>query len=140
MLTKKIILAALACLVATPALAMLCPNNFNEINLGDPIEKVKEQCGQPDSEKASESKADSPQEWNYYVQVSPTDQATLKTTIAFNKGKVTNMSVNGIGVSTTAICGGNNISVGDHKTLSKQPVVNLHLSIKAMWRRQLTRK
>jgi hypothetical protein len=113
MLTKKMFFTAVAALTTTPALAMLCPNNFNEINVGQTIEQVKQQCGAPDAEKTSDSKSDLPQEWNYYVQVSPTDQATLKTTIAFNKGKVTNMSVNGIGVSTTAICGGNNISVGD---------------------------
>jgi hypothetical protein len=113
MLTKKIFFTAVAALAATPAFAMLCPNNFNEITVGQTMEQIKQQCGPPDSEKSSDSKSDLPQEWNYYVQVSPTDQATLKTTIAFNKGKVTNMSVNGIGVSTTAICGGNNISVGD---------------------------
>jgi hypothetical protein len=113
MLTKKLFFAAVVCLATTPALAMLCPNNFNEINYGDSIDAVKQQCGAADSEKTSETKENLPQEWNYYVQVSPTDQATLKTTVAFNQGKVTNMSVNGIGVSTTAICGGNNIAVGD---------------------------
>jgi hypothetical protein len=119
MFTKKLFFTALVSLAVTPAFAMLCPNNFNEISIGQTIEQVKTQCGTPDAEKTSDSKSDLPQEWNYYVQVSPTDQATLKTTIAFNQGKVTNMSVNGIGVSSTAICGGNNISVGDSESTIK---------------------
>ncbi len=110
---KKILISALLMALATPSFAIFCPGGFNQINIGDTLEQVKQQCGAPTTQKESESKDKLPQEWNYYLQMSPTDQATLKTTIAFNHGKVTNMSVNGIGVSSTAICNGNNVSVGD---------------------------
>ncbi len=110
---KKVFAAVIVMAFTTPSFAMFCPNGFNQINIGDSIEQVKQTCGAPTSQKESESRAKVPQEWNYFVQVSPTDQATLKTTVALNNGKVTNMSVNGIGVSSTAICNGNNVSVGD---------------------------
>jgi hypothetical protein len=113
MLPKNIFLTTLLFVITTPTFAFFCPTNFNEIKNGDTIDQVKIQCGKPTAESESTSKINMPQEWNYYVQMSPTDQATLKTTIAFTKGKATNMSVNGIGVSSTAICAGNNISVGD---------------------------
>ncbi len=108
---KRIFIILLA--LNTPAFALFCPNNFNEIHIGDSLEMVKLQCGEPTAEKTSENNLDTPQEWVYYVQMSPTDQATLRMTVAFNHGTVTNMSVNGIGVSATAICNNTNVSVGN---------------------------
>ncbi len=29
--------------------AFFCPNNFNDISIGDPIAKVEQLCGKPDS-------------------------------------------------------------------------------------------
>jgi hypothetical protein len=123
-------------LISSPAFAMLCPGNFNTINVGDTLESVIQQCGKPDSYKTYDSTADAPQEWNYYVQVpsqlygtiGSSGQASLKTTVGFAEGKVSNISVNGIGVSTTAICGGT-IQIGDtqdavQKTCGKPQFIN----------------
>jgi len=93
--------------------AMLCPGNFNQVNMGDTLDAVKAACGKPDGEQSTENTEDGPQEWNYYVSVNPAftqnvsqnTTASLKTTVAFDKGKVVNMSVNGVGVSNTAVCG-----------------------------------
>jgi hypothetical protein len=106
--------------LSTNSFALLCPGNFNQINVGDTIDAVKAACGKPVGEKSTDSTAQGPQEWNYYVSVNPAftqnvsqnTTASLKTTVAFDKGKVTNMSVNGVGVSNTAVCGGT-IQVGD---------------------------
>lgn len=113
-------LTALTFTLSSSAFAILCPSNFNEISVGDSLESVKTACGAPASEKTVDSAPNTPQEWNYYVApsgsltqgVSASSQATLKTTVAFADGKVTNMSVNGVGVSNTAICG-SPIQVGD---------------------------
>jgi hypothetical protein len=112
MLIKKLVISCSFLIFVSPVFALMCPSNFNEISPGDSVDLVKKQCGNPDGEKTYDSEANLPQEWNYYVRVSPADQATLKTTIAFANGVVTNMSVNGIGVSNTAICG-NSVAVGD---------------------------
>jgi hypothetical protein len=95
------------------AFALMCPGNFNQINMGDTLESVLAACGKPDGQTSTENTEDGPQEWNYYVSVNPAftqnvsqnTTASLKTTVAFDKGKVVNMSVNGVGVSNTAICG-----------------------------------
>jgi hypothetical protein len=70
-------------------------------------------CGAPSSQSSADSTADKPQEWTYYVKAQPSDQSTLRMTVAFTSGKVTNMSVNGIGLTNTQICGGNTVQVGD---------------------------
>ncbi len=98
--------------LSTSTFAMLCPTNFQSISVGDSIDMVTTACGKPLSQTTHVSTTSLPQEWNYYVKSTPTDQATLKMTVAFDQGVVTNMSVNGIGVSNTAICG-NTVQVGD---------------------------
>lgn len=125
MLLKKISLLFLLTTYATSSYALFCPNNFNEINIGDSIEKVTQQCGKPSSEKSYESKINEPQEWNYYVQMVPGQQGSIKMTIAFANNKVINMSVNGVGLTQTEICGGT-IQLGDTqdqiKTACGKPV------------------
>ena len=113
MFSKKILLASIACLCTTPALAMLCPNNFNEINIGDTLDHVKEQCGPPDTEKTVDGQANIPQEWVYFIQVAADNTATLRTTVAFANGKVSNLSANGTSLASTTICAGNTVSIGD---------------------------
>ena len=116
----KWLVALAASAVTTTASALLCPTNFNQINLGDSIAAVKAACGIPVSEKTADATTSAPQEWNYYVSVNPAftqnmsqnQTASLKTTVAFDDGKVTNISVNGVGVSNTSVCGGT-IQVGD---------------------------
>jgi hypothetical protein len=108
----KTVVAGFMILGSSSAFAMFCPNNFNAINIGDTIDQVQKQCGKASSQKASTSRDDQPQEWIYFVKEQPTDQATVKMSIAFDKGVITNMSVNGIGLSTTQICAGNLVAIG----------------------------
>lgn len=102
--------------------AMFCPNNFNQIDIGYTIDQVTELCGKPDTEKkvkAPPSTKNEPQEWNYYLnptkgsnRLTPAPVGNLKTALAFDKGKLVNISVNGTSLLTTTICGAA-ISVGD---------------------------
>lgn len=110
---KKIFVAAILASFTTSSYAMFCPSGFNQINIGDTIAQVTKVCGAPTSQSSEDSTADKPQEWTYYVKSQPSDQSTLRMTVAFTSGKVTNMSVNGIGLTNTQICGGNTVQVGD---------------------------
>jgi hypothetical protein len=109
----KFVLLMAAIGYSASSFAMLCPGNFNQINMGDTVDAVKAACGKPDGEQTTENTENGPQEWNYYVSVNPAftqnvsqnTTASLKTTVAFDKGVVVNMSVNGVGVSNTAVCG-----------------------------------
>lgn len=109
---------------STLSYAFFCPNNFKQINYGDTMDTVIKQCGQPDEQKSEEASQPVAQEWNYYMnqQQSPfipqntlgnAPQGTMKTTFTFdNTGKLINMSVNGVGVGASTICGPN-IQLGD---------------------------
>lgn len=116
---------------STSAFALFCPNNFNQINIGDTIEQINSQCGKPDFQKSEKVEDDNgPQEWNFYVNPSanpgykaPTatygQQASLQMTIAMNEGKVVNITVNGMSLASTTICGGS-VTVGDSKDKVKK--------------------
>lgn len=88
--------------------------------MGATVDEVLRQCGSPDSQKESKKINDNiPQEWSYYVpQTVSTNtfnqaQGTLKASVAFdNEGKAINISVNGIGVGSTSLCG-KYIKLGD---------------------------
>jgi hypothetical protein len=110
---RNIVTGLFLLMVTIPASAMFCPSGFNQINIGDTIDQVQQACGMSASTTTSDSSEDKPQEWTYYVKEQPTDQTTLRMTVAFTSGAVTNMSVNGIGVSNTQICGGNTVQTGD---------------------------
>lgn len=104
---KKIMtLLAVSSLFSSTSFAMFCPNGFNSINIGDTSDQVQAQCGKPDSIKSHESKKNLPQEWNYYVNMVKGQQGSIKMVIAFKDNKVINMSVNGVGLTNTSICGG----------------------------------
>jgi hypothetical protein len=99
-------------LTTSSCFAFFCPNNFNQIDFGNSIEQVQQQCGQANKQETKEIIEEGPQEWNYYipqtVQLSNNQpaQGTLKTTVTFDSsGKAINISVNGIGVGNTTICG-----------------------------------
>lgn len=105
----------------------LCPNNFNQINFGDTITQVQSQCGTPTKQETKEvaSEAPVPQEWSYYIPrtyvLSATNQPqmTLKTQIVFDDtGKAINISVNGLSVPSTTVCG-NTIQVGSSQDAIK---------------------
>ena len=107
-------------LFPTTSFAFFCPTNFAQINVGDSIEAVTQQCGKPSKQETKEVKPEVPQEWNYFISRAPSPgstttntQGTLKLQIVFDaNGKVINMSVNGLSSGQTAICG-NSIQVGD---------------------------
>lgn len=103
--------------------ALFCPGNYNIIKAGMTIEEVTSACGKPDAQTESIKKNDDvPQEWTYpipqTVNMGGTSQSamgTLKTSVMFDdKGKVNNISVNGIGVGSTSICG-STIQLNDDK-------------------------
>lgn len=115
---NKLILAITLAFTQSSAYAFFCPSNFNQINFGESIESVKQKCGAPDKEKKEEATANVPQQWSYYVPATVAKganlkgQGTLKTSFTFDKaGKAINISVNGIGVGSSAVCG-SNISLG----------------------------
>ncbi|HVE44435.1 MAG TPA: DUF2845 domain-containing protein [Gammaproteobacteria bacterium] len=108
------------------AFAFFCPTNFNQINVGDTLQTVIQQCGKPDAQNETKKADDNvAQEWNYYVtqavalNTTQGGEGTLKTTITFDKtGKAINISVNGIGVGASSICG-NPIQLNDTKDAVK---------------------
>jgi hypothetical protein len=119
-LLKKV--GAFLCLMIVPTLsfAFFCPTNFNQINIGDSTDTVVKACGKPDKEETKDAETDGPQEWSYFIpqtvalSANQQGQGTLKTTIAFDKdGKAINISVNGLGVGASSICGPTSIKLGD---------------------------
>lgn len=105
------------------SVAFFCPTNFNQIDFGMTVDQVIQACGKPVDIKESVKQNDNvPQEWSYYIPQtvnmggsSQNAQGTLKTNVTFDsKGKAINISVNGIGVGATMICG-QNIQLGDDK-------------------------
>ncbi len=113
----------------TQAFALFCPNNFNQINIGDSIAQVEAQCGKPEGQKKTTEEPNVPQEWNYYVSPSMHgygapgmpggQQASLKMSVAFMGGKVINITVNGMSLASTTICGGS-LSTGDSMESAKK--------------------
>lgn len=109
---KYTILFALV-LFSSNSFAMFCPTNFTSIDIGDTIEKVEQQCGKADSQATKTvSPTGLPQEWGFYQAPPGSPETTLKVTVAFDKDKVINISVNGQSMQTTEICGAA-ISIGD---------------------------
>ena len=108
--------------LSTSASAMFCPNNFNQINIGDTIEQVQQQCGKPDTEQKVKAEDNGPQEWNFYVhpqmkkytemRTNSGAEASVKMAIALNGGKVVNITINGMSLAATTICGPS-VTVGD---------------------------
>lgn len=123
----KIYQSALTILITSiPSLtfAFFCPTNFNQIDFGMTADQVSQICGKPDDTREYLKPNDNiPQEWSYYIPQTvsmggslQSAQGTLKTSMSFDdKGKAINISVNGIGVGATTICGGNTVQLGDDK-------------------------
>lgn len=108
------IIASAATVCSCAALAMTCPTNFSIIHAGDSMDSVIAACGKPDSQKETDKPNDNvPQEWSYFIPQSvatfnpgQTMSGTLKATVSFDaSGKVINITVNGIGVGASTICG-----------------------------------
>jgi hypothetical protein len=101
------------------AFAFFCPNNFSQIEMSNTIDQVTQACGKPDKEETKDAEPTVPQEWSYYIpQTVAADtmeqqSGTLKASISFDKdGKAINISVNGIGVGSTTICGNHQVQLG----------------------------
>lgn len=96
----------------TSAYAMFCPTNFNQINKGDPIETVTKLCGPPESVKQSTDNSLEPQDWSYNTAPPFPGQGALNVQMSFNRGVVTSININNVGVSTTNACS-SVINIGD---------------------------
>lgn len=107
--------------------AFFCPTNFNQIDFGMTPDQVVQACGAPEKQAESVKENENiPQEWSYFIPQTvslrgSTENAegTLKTTITFDdKGRAINISVNGIGVGASTICGPS-IQLGDSREAVK---------------------
>ncbi len=126
---KKLLTLFTLITLTTSASAMFCPSNFNQINIGDTIDQVRAQCGKADNEKEIKPVDNGPQEWNFYVNPqmkaytglrTPNAQqnASVKMSIALNEGRVVNITINGMSLAATTICGPG-VAVGDTATSVK---------------------
>jgi hypothetical protein len=122
--SSKLLLTAISLIIAPSiSFAFFCPTNFNQIDFGMTIDQVTQICGKPNSQTESKKQNENiPQEWTYYIPqtvdmggTNQQAQGTLKTSVSFNdKGNAINISVNGIGVGETMICG-SNVHLGDSR-------------------------
>ncbi len=91
---------------STIASAFFCPTGFQQIYQGDTIDRVIQQCGKPDNQKKLKSTAaddNLSQEWVYSKAV--LGQGSLRMNILFSQKKVINLTVNGMNVTNTNLCG-----------------------------------
>jgi len=124
---NRITLTSIILLLPTVGFAFFCPTNFQQIDYGMTIDQVTQMCGKPENKKEfTKENENIPQEWVYYIPQSvgmgtyQTAQGTLKTSVSFDdKGKAINISVNGIGVGATSICGGANLQLGSDRDTVK---------------------
>lgn len=91
--------------------AWLCPNNFNNIALGDTLADVRQKCGTPVTESKSVGEMNVAEEWSYYVKVAPPNPATIKMSIVLVDKKIANITVNATSLVSTGLCG-NTIAIG----------------------------
>lgn len=113
---------ALIVLPVTGSYGFMCPSTFNQVQIGDTISQIEQQCGKADIVTKADLPNNQPQQWDYYLQPSSTSNnmftqsettGTLKTTFAFDAaGKLVNITVNGTGVGTSSGCG-SPVSIGD---------------------------
>ena len=118
------LIAASSLLASQQALAFFCPNNFNQVQIGDSIESVEAACGKPAKISKKDPPDNTPQEWSYFVPQSGLsnnanpNRATIKTIISFDgTGKAANITMNNISTGSARLCG-TNIKVG----MSRQDV------------------
>lgn len=128
---KNYFISGLVFILPSLSFAFFCPTNFKQIDYGMTIEQVIKECGNPTSQvETSKANDNVPQEWSYYVPQTVTNttysqaqagqaQGTLKTQVTFDsEGNAINISVNGIGVGSTTICG-SMIQLGDKRDAIK---------------------
>lgn len=112
------------------AFAFFCPNNFNQIDIGYTQQQVDELCGKPANVSETDKQAEDsgPQEWTYMIKqpaIFGSDiPGSVKATLAFDdKGKVINMTINGMSVGTGTMCG-NNVQIGSTREMVKKACGN----------------
>jgi len=117
MIANRLIL--FSTLFSANAFAFYCPTNFNQIDMGNTQQQIEDACGKPanvvETTKAPED--NSPQEWSYFVPQNPklgsAIPGNIKATIAFDsKGKVINMTINGLSVATANFCSNTVVKIG----------------------------
>jgi hypothetical protein len=111
--------------------AFFCPTNFNLIEMGNTKQQIDSICGKPKQvrEKEKIPEVATPQEWSYFVQkhivLETSHPGSTKVTMAFDeKGKLMNMTVNGINRSATNFCGGSILYIGDSRDTVKKACGN----------------
>jgi hypothetical protein len=127
----KRLLSLLLLSIPQLSFAFLCPSNFNQIDYGMTVADVTKTCGAPASTKQSVREQDNmPQEWTYYVPQTVSfntlqqSTGTMKTSFAVDaNGHAVNISVNGLGVGATTICG-SNVQLGDSRDAIKSACGN----------------
>jgi hypothetical protein len=138
MKTKSLILTTLL-LTPTLSFAFFCPTNFAQINMGDSMEQVTAACGKPDTQDGKDAEDNTPQEWTYFAPQSKASESrpiqigigTMKVVMSFDEtSKVMNITVNGMGVNTTTVCG-KDIKLGDTRDMVKSTCGDPKFVVKA---------
>lgn len=118
---SKMIVLAVTFISPSISFAFFCPTNFNQIDYGNTMDQVSAQCGKPDVQDTKEVQQEGPQEWSYFIPQTVSSsslqpmQGTLRTQVTFDaSGNAINISVNGIGVGNSTICG-STIQLGDSR-------------------------
>lgn len=113
-------LVIIASFVPVIGFAFFCPKNFNQIQIGDPIDRVITNCGKPDNQKETTKTSDNvPQQWSYFVPQKglpgPTasNQGSIQAVLSFDaNGNLINILVNNVSVTATNLCRAS-IQLGD---------------------------
>lgn len=107
---KSFLQAAAMILVPGTALAFFCPNNFQDIQIGESQDSVLQKCGKPDSQKEIAPANNGPQEWIFNI-TTAAGQGSLRMSVMIQDNKVLNIFANGMSMPSTSICG-TAVSVG----------------------------
>lgn len=113
-------------LYSASSFAFFCPTNFNQINIGDSLDQVTQLCGKPLQQTTTATEEKVPQQWEYYLpqpggSFATQSQGTTKMIVTFDpNGSVLNITMNGLGIGATPLCGGNIIRIGDNMEAVKR--------------------
>lgn len=110
-LTRALIFSSIPSL----SFAFFCPTNFNQIDYGNTIDQVIQQCGKPDQRTEQKQPNENvPQQWTFYAPQGGSDISGLvkqsppssKVEVTLDsEGNVVNILVNGVSVGSTLVCG-----------------------------------
>lgn len=98
------LLILLLLIFSSPAFAMFCPDNFRSISLGDSLEFVLAECGNPTTQFRYERPVNSSQSWDYYLKTHPFSLANTKLQILFKDDKVINLQITESGSLGNDVC------------------------------------